>query len=165
MQGNGSAVVCSSAQWEGDGHQKKGKEWLESTWRWEGREALLLISKAAAPEALPSHHAGLSWLELWGCSFPLHSLTKWQENVSFPVLCGEEVRHGKAEDLREQQPAQPQLQIAHGLGSPFGAMGPLQRSWGLLQTSWQEQKCEQSLKSLGDGCHGWLTQMTTAFRR
>lgn len=55
---------------------------------------------------------------MWGCSaldygvaeplFLLHSLIKWQEDVSFPVLRGEEVRHGKAEDIKEQQPRQPQ---------------------------------------------------------
>lgn len=40
--------------------------------------------------------------------FLLYSLLQWQENISFPVLSGGEVRHGKAEDLREQQPRQPQ---------------------------------------------------------
>lgn len=61
-----------------------------------------------ASEALPSHSAGLSWFELWGCLFLPHSLIPWQEDVSFPVSSGEKVRHGKAEDLREQQPRQPQ---------------------------------------------------------
>lgn len=31
------------------GTRKRGKEWLEGTWRWEGREALLLIPRATGP--------------------------------------------------------------------------------------------------------------------